>query len=62
MEPLFGDDLLGRAVPKLPEGAFHVPGWLTLEQQRWIVTRFHEWVNGPVPIRAAKIRGHEMSV
>jgi alkylated DNA repair protein (DNA oxidative demethylase) len=39
-----------------------VPGWLTLEQQRWIVARFQEWVRGPVPIRAAKVRGHEMSV
>ena len=46
----------------LPAGAYHVPGWLTLEQQRWLVRRFHEWAHGPVPLRAAKIRGHEMSV
>ncbi len=42
--------------------AAHVPGWLTLEQQAWIVDRFHEWTAGPVPIRAARVRGHEMSV
>lgn len=40
----------------------HVPGWLTLEQQKWIVEQFREWTRGPVPIRAAKVRGHEMSV
>lgn len=61
-DALFGDELLERPRPELPPGAHHVPGWLTLEQQRWIVARFHEWTNGPVPIRAAKVRGHEMSV
>jgi alkylated DNA repair protein (DNA oxidative demethylase) len=39
-----------------------MPGWLTLQQQAWIVARFHEWTQGLVPIRAAKVRGHEMSV
>lgn len=47
---------------ELPAGAHHLPGWLTLDQQAWIVARFREWVEGPVPIRAAKVRGHEMSV
>ncbi|WP_033344020.1 alpha-ketoglutarate-dependent dioxygenase AlkB family protein [Catenuloplanes japonicus] len=42
-------------------GATHVPDWLTLTQQAWIVGRFREWAGGPVPIRAAKVRGHEMS-
>jgi DNA oxidative demethylase len=59
---LFGDDLLALPVPDLPEGAHHVPGWLSLDQQRWIVRRFREWTAGPVPLRGAKIRGHEMSV
>lgn len=62
MEPLFGDDVLDRPAVALPEGAFHVPGFLTLEQQRWIVERFHEWARGPVPLRAARIGAHEMSV
>lgn len=52
--------------PRVPIGpgpdALHVPGWLTLEQQKWIVEQFREWTRGPVPIRAAKVRGHEMSV
>lgn len=44
-------------------GAVHVPGWLTLEQQRWIVARFGEWTQGPVPLRAATLPGgHQMSV
>lgn len=44
-------------------GAVHVPGWLTLEQQRWIVERFGEWIQGPVPLRAATLPGgHQMSV
>ncbi len=62
MQPLFGDDLVDRPTVDLPEGAHHVPGWLSLEQQRWIVARFHEWVDGPVPLRAATVRGHRMSV
>ena len=62
MYALFGDDLIPGPRPALPDGAHHVPGWLTLEQQRWIVARFHEWRNGPVPIRAARVHGHEMSV
>lgn len=58
MAPLFDFD----PAPTLPEGAHHVPGWLTLEQQRWLVDRFAEWVAGPVPLRAASVRGHLMSV
>jgi alkylated DNA repair protein (DNA oxidative demethylase) len=62
LSTLFGDELFASPPPALPAGAHHVPGWLTLVQQRWIVERFHEWTQGPVPIRAAKIRGQEMSV
>ena len=44
-------------------GAVHLPGWLTPEQQRWIVDRFGEWTHGPVPLRAATLPGgHQMSV
>lgn len=51
----------GRRIEPSP-GAALVPGWLTLQQQAWIVQRFGEWTSGPVPIRAAKVHGHEMSV
>jgi len=59
---LFGDELLARPRREVAPGAVHVPGWLTLEQQAWIVDRFREWTAGPVPARAARIGGHPMSV
>ncbi len=62
MQTLFDDDLGPRPQREVAPGATWVPGWLTLEQQRWLVARFHAWVEGPVPIRAARVRGHEMSV
>ncbi|SDB96421.1 alkylated DNA repair protein (DNA oxidative demethylase) [Raineyella antarctica] len=59
---LFGAEPIDRPRRELAPGAVWVPGWLTFEQQAWIVARFHDWLAGPVPIRAAKVRGHEMSV
>jgi len=47
MEPLFGDGT-GRVRREVATGATHIPDWLTPAQQRWIVDRFREWVNGPV--------------
>jgi DNA oxidative demethylase len=52
----------GRLRRELAPGAVHVPSWLTAGQQRWIAGRFYEWTLGPVPIRAATVRGHQMSV
>ena len=62
MSHLFSLADLGRERRELVPGAVHVPGWATLQQQRWIVDRFHEWADGPVPLRAATVRGHQMSV
>ncbi|MCU1478755.1 MAG: alpha-ketoglutarate-dependent dioxygenase AlkB [Subtercola sp.] len=62
MSTLFSDDFLDRPSRELTPGAHLVPGWLTIEQQSWIVDQFRQWVQGPVPLRAAKVRGHEMSV
>ncbi|MFJ8582565.1 alpha-ketoglutarate-dependent dioxygenase AlkB [Micromonospora sp. NPDC093277] len=42
--------------------AILIPSWLNMEQQEWIVRQFHRWTQGPVPIRAATVRGHKMSV
>lgn len=39
-----------------------MPAWLSLDEQRWIIDQFLTWADGPVPIRAARVRGHEMSV
>lgn len=47
---------------QIAPGAVIMPGWLSLSQQRWLVTQFHCWAAGPVPIRAASVRGHTMSV
>ncbi|MDQ0094311.1 alpha-ketoglutarate-dependent dioxygenase AlkB family protein [Paeniglutamicibacter psychrophenolicus] len=62
MDALFSDSFLGRPRRELAPGAHWVPDWLGLEEQRWIVARFHEWGRGPVPPRAARIGAHEMSV
>lgn len=59
---LFPDRFLGRPRRELAPGAYWIPDWIGLEEQRWIVARFHEWGRGPVPPRAASIGGHEMSV
>ncbi|MFC3243185.1 alpha-ketoglutarate-dependent dioxygenase AlkB family protein [Gordonia humi] len=53
---------LGGEPADLGPGATHVPNWLTSDQQRWIVEQFTAWTRGPVPIRAATVRGHAMSV
>lgn len=60
--PLFDLSPGERPRRELAPGAAHVPAWLTAAQQRWIAHRFHEWASGPVPIRAARVGGHEMSV
>ena len=62
MSTLFGDELLSRPRRQIAPGAVHVPGWLRLDQQAWIADRFREWAAGPVPARAATVRGHPMSV
>lgn len=62
MSALFGDELLTRPRREVAPGAVHVPRWLRLDQQAWIAERFREWAGGPVPARAAAVRGHPMSV
>ena len=62
MTELFSDGFIDRPRREVAPGAVHIPGWLTLAQQKWIVGEFRLWAAGPVPLRAAKVRGHEMSV
>ncbi|MFG2219356.1 MULTISPECIES: alpha-ketoglutarate-dependent dioxygenase AlkB family protein [unclassified Streptomyces] len=62
MTALFTPQLPERDAGEITPGATHLPDWLPLEQQKWIADRFHEWVRGPVPLRAATVRGHRMSV
>lgn len=57
-------DALFPAEPReISSGAVHVPGWLSLNEQRAVVAQFLQWTSGPVPIRAAALPGgHQMSV
>ena len=59
---LFAAAFDGRQSREVAPGAVHIPNWLTLQQQSWLVAQFHRWASGPVPIRAARVNGHEMSV
>jgi DNA oxidative demethylase len=62
-EPLFTLPAPDVGPREIAPGAVHVPGWLTAEQQQWIVSQFREWALGPVPLRAASLPGgHRMSV
>ncbi|WP_026414494.1 alpha-ketoglutarate-dependent dioxygenase AlkB family protein [Actinomadura oligospora] len=55
--------LLPLPTAPLPPGAVHVPGWLTLDQQRELVAACRAWAVGPVPIRHTRLpNGGVMSV
>lgn len=48
---------------EIAPGAVHVPGWLSLAQQRALVVACREWAHGPVPIRHTRLpNGGVMSV
>src|SRR6476469_8132919 len=38
-------------------GAVHVPGWLTIDEQRRLVEASREWAAGPAPMRALRLPG-----
>lgn len=61
-DSLFGDADLPREPRQLWAGVVHVPDWLSMRQQRWLVAKFHEWGRGPVPPHSPLINGHPMSV
>lgn len=55
--------LIPRPRAEIAPGAVHLPGWLSLEQQRELVTACRGWATGPVPIRHTALpRGGVMSV
>ena len=55
--------LFGRDRAEIAPGAVHVPGWLTLEQQRELVEACRDWARGPAPMRHTKLpSGGVMSV
>jgi alkylated DNA repair protein (DNA oxidative demethylase) len=48
---------------EIAPGAVHVPGWLTLEQQRELVDACRDWARGPAPMRHTTLpSGAVMSV
>lgn len=61
-EALFGDGDLERRPREVLPGVVHVPAWLSLRQQRWIVDRFGEWGRGPIAPHSPLVGGHPMSV
>ncbi|HET9170014.1 MAG TPA: alpha-ketoglutarate-dependent dioxygenase AlkB [Actinospica sp.] len=42
---------------EIAPGAVHLPGWLSTEQQRTLVTACREWAKGPVPMRHTRLPG-----
>jgi alkylated DNA repair protein (DNA oxidative demethylase) len=48
---------LPRERAEIAPGAVHVPGWLSLQQQRELLERCREWARGPVPLRHAVLPG-----
>lgn len=62
MNTLFGDDWIPRRRVELAPGAILEPDWLSPARQRRLVDCFDEWAAGPVPLRAAAVRGRKMSV
>ena len=48
---------LPRERAEIAPGAVHVPGWLSLQQQRELLDRCREWARGPVPLRHAVLPG-----
>ncbi|MFI7483612.1 alpha-ketoglutarate-dependent dioxygenase AlkB family protein [Kocuria sp. M1R5S2] len=48
---------LPRERKELSPGAVHVPGWLSVAEQRALVRRCREWATGPVPLRQVVLPG-----
>ncbi|MEV8311057.1 alpha-ketoglutarate-dependent dioxygenase AlkB family protein [Streptomyces flavidovirens] len=55
--------LFPRERAQVAPGAVHVPGWLSVDEQRELVVACREWARGPVPIRHTRLpNGGVMSV
>jgi DNA oxidative demethylase len=55
--------LIGRPRAEIAPGAVHVPGWLTIEQQRDLVTACRDWARPPAGMRNTRMpTGGVMSV
>jgi DNA oxidative demethylase len=55
--------LIPRPRAEIAPGAVHVPGWLSRDEQRWLVDACREWARPPAGIRATRLpAGGVMSV
>ena len=63
-DPLFSDDQLPVPAREVMPGVVHLPGWLSHDQQRFLVRRFAEWGADPqgIPPHHPEVFGHPMSV
>lgn len=56
-------ELFPRSRQEIAPGAVHVPGWLTIDEQRRLVAAWRAWAAGPAPMRALRLPGgRSMSV
>lgn len=62
VDALFTDSLLPRQPQELAPGVIHLPGWLSVEQQDFLVAQFHRWGAGSIPPHHPEIYGKKMSV
>ena len=62
MDSLFADEAFDRLPRIIAPGAVWLPGFLDQAAQEWIIRRYAEWQDGPVPAHATNIAGHPMSV
>lgn len=62
MGSLFDDSRVPPQGYDLPSGAYHLPRWLSIEQQQWLVEQFRLWASGPVPAVRKRFGKHQMSV
>lgn len=49
--------LFPREPALIAPGAMHLPGWLSMEQQRRLVDACRAWARGPVPLRRTALPG-----
>lgn len=62
MDSLFADESLERQPMVIAPGAVWLPNFLDADAQSWIIDRYWEWQDGPVPAHSTVIAGHPMSV
>lgn len=61
-DSLFADAMLPRRAREVLPGVVHIPGWLTLEQQLFMVREFQRIAREGIPVHSPEIYGKKMSV